>query len=111
MNNKKDTNIKDYDESWHQIDLELMVRWMFTEKLLKLHPTEDSFELTPKGIFMLKFMTCYSGLGYKDFAYASVKKFHDWIRSELDWSWMSWFPQEVEKKERDKDKEWKEKNR
>ena len=97
MNNKKDTDIKDYDESWHQIDLKQMVKWMFSEKLLRYNGKKKTFALTPKGIFMLKFMTCYSGLGYRDFAYASVKKFHDWISSELDWSWLP--PDEEEDKE------------
>ena len=76
-----------YDESWHEINIEELVRFLFKEKLIVYtkKPTE-TFRLTPKGVFLHKFMNCYSPkTGIKD---KDSTEFHKFLSEHYDWSWL-----------------------
>ena len=78
--------IRGYDESWHEINIEELVQWLFDEKLMKYDKKKQTFDLTPKGVFLLKFMSCYSPkTGVRD---ADQIRFHKFISTQFDWTWL-----------------------
>jgi hypothetical protein len=78
-------------ETWSEIDIEKFVKWLFQEGILRYNPAVDvkTFDLTPKGMFLFKFMGCYGG-NYPD------HKFSKFLDSAFDWKWL-WKKAGIEK--------------
>jgi len=78
--------MRGYDESWHEINIEDLCRWLFEEKLMVYDKKKETFRLTPKGVFLHKFINMYSPkTGIKD---ADAIEFHNWVGKQFDWTWL-----------------------
>ena len=82
--NREETRHDTLDkETWDEINLQTLVSMLYDNDFMVYDPKRQSFVVTSKGVFLLKFLNNFS----PKFSYGLDKEFMNLLEN-LDWRWL-----------------------